>query len=321
MVDFEAPFAVADGCEVRDCLGRGIRAFNDSTIRDCRILRCGCVGIGGGNPPPDGLARVQVLDNVVAGNNWRLNSTGNEAGGMKLCRLRNSTIRGNRVADNLAWGIWLDWECRGNRIERNFLRDNRCAGIFIEASRGDNLIANNIVIGSRFAEPGAEWADGIYVQDAGDARILHNLCLNNAACGIRIALMTDRTLDDGRPVASSDNTVVNNICAGNGRVPLSLPKNGPRTRGNTSDGNVLVPGPKGAVAAPSYTLKKWQETGQDAHSTDAPPRFGGAGQDDYHPAAGSSAIGTGAPQPDVPADYDGRPRQGSTATAGPFEHE
>jgi parallel beta-helix repeat protein len=271
-------------------------------------------------------------------------SNGWESGGLKVVKAKDSVFRGNRAIDNEAWGIWLDWDCVGNRIENNLCINNRAAGIFLEASRGRNVIANNIVVGTRMGS--ADWGDGIYMHDTSDALIAHNLCVNNSQFGIRVNLRTNRVLN-GKEVDSSYNTIVNNIAAGNGRAGLHIPIDRERQVGNRSESNILSPrgdeavaqaslgpmeeddrmelfGPMGATlsGAPYLPLPLWQRLGFDRHSQAAEPRYVDVESHDWRPKADCPSLGYPVPsQAEVLTDFEGRERTWPTTYAGPFQSD
>jgi len=199
-------------------------------------------------------------------------------------------------------------------------------GIFLEASKGRNIIANNICIETR-QDLHNDWGDGIFSHDSSDALVVHNLCLHNAAFGIRFRLDSNRKLDDGTQVECSRNVIVNNICAGNGVAQVGLPPDGPLLHGNVSDGNVLfaeTPNEKIAQACvypalPFYDFGSWQKLGFDLHSANAQPLFRDSDHGDFRPSAKAPQAGLDQTLADVPLDFDGKPRHRSTTAAGPFE--
>ena len=322
---FLSPGSVMENCIVRDSLSRGITVLARGTVRHCHVYRNGILGIGSGGNDPEGVRDLRILDNEVNGNSWYQADTGWECGGIKLSLLRDSVVRGNNIHDNLAWGIWLDWQCTGNRLEANICRDNVAAGIFLEASKGRNIIANNICVENRH-DPHNYTGDGIFSHESSDALVAHNLCSNNDCFGIRFRLEDPtRKMTDGRGFECARNVIVNNICADNGMGQLELPSDAPAQHGNLSDGNALFTGLPGNHTAeammntPVMNFLSWRKLGFDSHSTDAKPLFRDPATNDFHPVGNSPQVGLASFLVEVPADFDGHPRNYPKTTAGPFE--
>jgi parallel beta-helix repeat protein len=316
------PYTVIDGCTAEENLGNGVRIASYCAVRNSKLLRNGCTGVSGAR-----ATDVQILNNDLIGNNWMLYDNDWHSGGLKFLFMTNTVICGNRVIDNESWGIWLDTGIVNSRVEGNYCRNNRSAGIFLEISRGKNVIANNVCLGTR-PWVGTPRADGIYMHDTSGALIAHNLCSGNSRFGISINLITNRMLAEGGLCECSDNTILNNVCLGNGVAGLRVPAGQFRQTGNRSDYNVVAPAEKdgsigqvflGRGNAPFLSLAPWQELGFDRHSVAAAALFRKGAQSEFLPAAGSPAIGLCPVLEDVPADFDGKPRRPKT-TAGPFEY-
>jgi parallel beta-helix repeat protein len=285
-----SPGSVVENCVVRDSVSRGISVCPHGTVMRCHVYGHGILGIGSAGGDAKGVSGLRVTDCEIDHNAWNNADTGWEAGGVKLSSAHDAVVERNNIHDNSAWGIWFDWQCEGNRIEGNFCQRNVAGGIFLEASRHRNIIANNICIDTR-QDPHNDWGDGIFSHDSSDALVTHNLCLHNAAFGIRFRLDSNRKLDDGTQVECSRNVIKNNICAGNGVAQIGLPSDGPLMRGNVSDGNVLfteTPSEKIAQACvypslPFYDFASWQELGFDRNSIVAKPIFRDAEHGDFSP--------------------------------------
>jgi parallel beta-helix repeat protein len=321
---FLSPGSVIENCVVRDSLSRGISVPEYGTVERCHVFNHGILGIGSAGDGAEGVRGIRILDNEVNANSWYKADTGWEAGGVKLSQIRDSVVRGNNIHDNLAWGIWLDWQCTGNRLEANTCRHNVAAGIFLEASKGRNIIANNICIENR-RDLHNDWGDGIFSHESSDALVAHNLCFHNECFGIRFRLEADRKMADGRMFECARNVIVNNICADNAIGQLQLPSDAPRQHDNVSDGNILftdLPGAHTAQAFYSSSLLdfvSWRKLGFDAHSLEAKPLFRDGDKGDFHPAAKNPQAGIDPYLVEVPVDFDGHPRNYLATTAGPFE--
>jgi parallel beta-helix repeat protein len=305
-----SPGSIVENCVVRDSVSRGISICPQGTVTRCHVYGHGILGIGSAGGDPKGVPGMRVTDCEIDHNAWNNADTGWEAGGVKLSSAHNAVVARNRIHDNQAWGIWFDWQCVGNRIEGNFCQRNVAGGIFLEASHGRNIITNNSCLDTR-QDPHNDWGDGIFSHDSSDALVTHNLCLHNAAFGIRFRLDSNRKLDDGTHVECSRNVITNNICAGNGVAQIGLPIDRPLTHGNVSDGNVLfaeTPGEKIAQACvypalPFYDFAAWQKLGFDRNSIVARPVFRDAEHGDFSPG------------PDSPQSKVGLTFAGPVATA------
>jgi parallel beta-helix repeat protein len=326
MVNLCSPGSTVENCIVRDSTGRGISIVENGTVERCHVYAHGILGIGSAGGDAEGVKGMRVVDCEIDHNAWNNADTGWEAGGVKLSSARDAVVTGNRIHDNAAWGVWFDWQCVGNRIEGNLCQRNVAGGIFLEASRGRNIITNNICTDTR-QDPHTDWGDGIFSHDSSDALVAHNLCLHNAAFGIRFRLDSDRKLADGRRMECAHNVIVNNICAGNGVGQLGLPSDAPLMHGNVSDGNVLfVEGTTvrfaqacNYPALPFYDFAAWQKLGFDRHSIAIQPQFRDVAHADFHPAAKAPQTALDPALVEVPTDFDGRLRAWPVTTAGPFE--
>jgi parallel beta-helix repeat protein len=326
VVGLYSPGSIVENCVIRDSTSRGVSIVNNGTVEGCHVYAHGILGIGSGGGDTEGVRDMRVINCEIDHNAWNKADLGWEAGGIKLSSARDAIVSGNRIHDNQAWGIWFDWQCVGNRIEGNSCQRNVGGGIFLEASRGRNFIVNNICTDTRQA-PGNDWGDGIFSHDSSDALVAHNLCLHNAAFGIRFRLDSDRKLADGRRMECARNVIVNNICADNGVGQLALPSEAPLMHGNVSDGNVLFAEntSEHLVQAsiypklPFFDLPGWQRLGFDRHSIEALPLFHDSNHGDFHPAAKAPQAGIDPTLAAVLLDFDGKSRHWPVTTAGPFE--
>lgn len=90
-----------------------------------------------------------LVENVEASyNNWRgdwASFYGTDAG-QKFVRLRNTIIRSYKAVDNLAKGLWLDYDNENILIQKAFLRGNKGAGLYIEANQGPIAVRNSMIV-------------------------------------------------------------------------------------------------------------------------------------------------------------------------------
>jgi hypothetical protein len=192
----------------------------------------GAGGIAGYRAPG-----VRIEGNIVRGSNWQ-GHTAPEAAGIKLHFAYDVRIEGNHVHDNDAYGIWLDNVYTGARVERNFVHGNGGAGIFFELGGGPGIAAWNIVAENQ--------GDGIYLHDASDVLIAHNLVALNRQLGIHARTVTDRRWTDRErgdaptPVGTHRVRVLNNLFIDNGGGAISLPFPSPTSSANHSDHNLYL---------------------------------------------------------------------------------
>lgn len=99
--------------------------------------------------PDMNRGRYIIEDNTIINSNRNGYPVFWESGCIKAVRSSGSVIRGNICLGNNGTGIWLDWENFFNRIEGNVIVRAWGCGICVEASPGPNLIANNLIVGTR----------------------------------------------------------------------------------------------------------------------------------------------------------------------------
>jgi hypothetical protein len=167
------------------CGGLGIRVNGPNhIIRACRGNDNGQAGMGG-----SGVHGSLFEYCETSRNNWRGYSTGWEAGGFKFVRTVGATWKGHVALDNNGVGMWLDYLNHENTIRDSFVDNNMLAGIFIEYNCNGNKVFNNVACRTRDA--GANWpGDGIIVQGINNI-VAHNTTVLNKGAGIR-------TLTDSR---------------------------------------------------------------------------------------------------------------------------
>lgn len=181
---------------------------------------------------------VVIEGNRISGTNWQ-GHTAPETGGIKLHFAYDVRVEGNRVYDNDCYGIWLDNVYVRARVERNLVHNNMIAGIFVEMGGGPGVVAWNVVADNR--------GDGIYLHDASDVVIAHNLMALNRQFGFQARTVTERKWYDSRPevrksvpVGTFRVEVYNNIFIDNGGGAISLPFPSDFGRDNRSDNNLFL---------------------------------------------------------------------------------
>jgi hypothetical protein len=171
-------------------------------IEDNYLIDNGCVGITG-----VGTYQMIVRRNVVMWNNTQDYPMENaEQGGLKFHGCNSGLITENYVADNFAFGIWLDNHYPHTRVTRNIFVGNTSRGVAIEMSKygfGDGaLIDNNVIINNL---PDMQ----IDLQDASGCLFVNNL-IAGGKTGVQVRMAYNE------PARwSNNNAFYNNIFCNN----------------------------------------------------------------------------------------------------------
>jgi len=160
-----------------------------------------------------------------------------EHAGIKLHNATGALIEGNLVCDNDAHGIWIDNGFTNARITHNTVLNNAGAGIMLELGFGPCLIDRNVTAFTRYYSA-YFGGDGIYGHDASGITVAHNLSFANTRYGIFYQRITNRKAS-GQLVEASNIRLLANLLFDNARGAINLPAEGPRSRGNFSDYNVI----------------------------------------------------------------------------------
>jgi hypothetical protein len=166
-----APDITVENVVVRDnatqaVLVGGVNEGVRNTLRKVTIERNGMLGIEA--PYADGL----VLDNVrVTGNNTERFNMAPVAGGVKIGRSRNITVKNSVFADNHGTGLWFDESVYNVTATGNDILRNAGNGLSFEIS-STGLIADNIVA--------ANGQTGLKINNASHMNIWNNTVVDNA---------------------------------------------------------------------------------------------------------------------------------------------
>jgi len=126
-------------------------------------------------------------------------------GAMKICRVRDSVLRGNVIDSTTgAPGIWLDYGIVNSRVTRNVISNvvSSNGAIFMEASPQPNTVDHNVV-----------WhvvGPGIYQHDCDSLLVAHNFVGRASGCGVYMSKNPTRIVL-GKPASCRDNRVLNNL--------------------------------------------------------------------------------------------------------------
>jgi hypothetical protein len=245
---------------------------------------------------------------------------------------------GNRIVahtarDNNGRGIWFDYGCKDNRVERCVVDGNLISGIEMEACLAENWIVNCVVTRTRVwrgavGEHGT--GAGIMLYESAGTHILNNTIAANERCGLMIA-GGSRVIHYDKSEATSVNTqAFNNIFAGNGDTAIQFwvwDKSAAKESlaSHRSDYNLFFPGEKGVVAQvpPGKRLPAlgdWQKAfNQDVHSVQADPQFADPSKGDYHLTDQGPAARAGTAMGEVTQDCDGKERPKDKPSLGAYE--
>lgn len=290
----------------------------------------------------------RIINCETSYNNYRDFYSGWHAGGMKIIPYAQGILLTNHISSyNKGTGIWFDEGCSGVIIQNCIVHNNEGNGIFYEISN-HGIIRNNIAYENK--------GTGIVVQDESDNLILHNLVYKNGS-GIRVSSIIKTRGWWGETFGREEdnytwvrnNVVWGNIIMDNGdssgfdtKMPYDLIMPDPsaaRNYNNISDYNIfwrsdgkqvkIITGIQRGnyfLNKKVYTLKQWQETGNDIHSIISEPKFVNLKGKNFKPAPDSPAIGFVKPHISARYDFENnfRFRGGKKAdklTAGPFEYK
>jgi hypothetical protein len=138
---------------------------NDVTFRNLYLAHNGMLGLNVYNV--DNF----VLDSVlVEHNNRERFNPAPAAGGAKLARVRDVTVRNSTFRNNEGTGLWFDISNYDMKIIGNDMRDNATHGAFLEIS-DLAVFADNIVEGNA--------GDGLKVNNTSNVRVWNNTFVGN----------------------------------------------------------------------------------------------------------------------------------------------
>ena len=167
------------GCRILWNGGTGLFVWRGSKhrIENNTILFNGGSGIGGR------LDKSLVKNNETSYNNWR-SALGGVFGwafaGIKIMEPKDTRVEDHVAVNNLARGIWFDFNHRDNVIDRALVHGNVDRGVYLEAGIGPNWLTNSVISGTRGL------GQGLCIANAPDQHIHRNTFLGNAGPGARI---------------------------------------------------------------------------------------------------------------------------------------
>ena len=197
-----------------------------SIVRNCQVHDHGIAGIVG----IGGTDHLRITGCDVDRNGRKDNVGTCEEAGIKIHSARDCLIDGNRVRWNRAYGIWLDCECRRNRVTGNLLIDNENHQLFHEISPGPAWFDSNVVIDTTGR------GTGFYTHDGNHCLVTNNL-FRGCATGVRVRALFHRKNGDSY-TTTSDNRIACNFIVGATHGAISFMPEKPRNERNRADGNV-----------------------------------------------------------------------------------
>lgn len=153
------------------------------------------------------LANSTIADANTAG----AYDPGNEAGGIKLVAVDNSTITGNTISGNGGPGIWFDGQSSNSVVTNNVVYDNLRSGIMLETSTS-GTVTGNAVWESGWGNPDytawAGWGGGVLLSSSGGVSVSGNTI---AWCPAGVGLIEQVRSDN--PGSAAGDTVSGNYLA------------------------------------------------------------------------------------------------------------
>ena len=226
--------------------------------------------------------RNSLVENVEASsNNWRgdwVGFYGTDAG-QKFSGLRNTVMRNYQAVNNLAKGLWLDYDNENFLIQNAFLKGNRETGIYLEANQGPISIRDSVMRENK--------GFGLMSYTSANVDVQRNKFINNSEYEVFLSnggaprQVTRQEGDKTYSLAVENWTFKNNTVVDQYKDDYLIRFNDPGTdlwnrftRSYASDYNIYYhPGSTNLWAkywSPNVfaTLSSWQQiTGKDKNST------------------------------------------------------
>ncbi|HDD44556.1 MAG TPA: DUF1565 domain-containing protein [Candidatus Desulfofervidus auxilii] len=150
-------------------------------------------------------------------NSWRFGPVCH-AGGIKIVGggPSNNLIITHISIGNNDPGIWFDYGCRNNRVNRSLISENVFTGIIIEASSENNFIVNNIIFKNKvWKKHPQKTGAGIIVRESSNVWIVYNTIYKNQRYGIVIAGGKRKIYYTNKDVINQKIFIINNIISDN----------------------------------------------------------------------------------------------------------
>ncbi|MBM4085902.1 MAG: right-handed parallel beta-helix repeat-containing protein, partial [Planctomycetes bacterium] len=164
-------------CRVEWNSGSGIGYWRGAhhRLENNVVVFNGGLGIGGR------FHQTILRGNETSYNNWRgalAGVFGWHFAGVKLGGATATQIERHVAVNNLARGLWLDFNVTGNVIDGAIVHGNLDRGVYLEAGTGANWLMNSLVSGTRGL------GHGVTIANSPDQRLYHNTFVANGSWGL-----------------------------------------------------------------------------------------------------------------------------------------
>jgi len=165
--------ATAQNLQIEDNAYLGLSMSNNNAKVDhVTILRSGMLGLGSNASYGSSFTNSRIEQN-----NFQQFKQAPVAGGFKITRSRDITIKNLYSSNNWGAGIWLDESVYNATITNNTTNNNSSTGISLELSQ-KVIVANNY---------SSNQTDGLTIVGTGDVKVFNNEFEKNSRFAIRVA--------------------------------------------------------------------------------------------------------------------------------------
>ena len=198
-------FSRIENCVIKNNNQVGLKITGNTVVENTEASSNGRIGLAVAG------SHNRVLDSTTSYNSWRFGPFWDAAGVKVISRNpENNEFLRHTAIGNRSPGIWFDTVGGSNRVEGSWIQGNLVAGLHMEAGQGDNLFANNVVIGTRpsgvLSNP-QEDGVGINLRDTNGLRVFNNTIVSNSRAGILVS-GGDRA---GGTIFTANSNIKNNI--------------------------------------------------------------------------------------------------------------
>jgi len=170
-----------ENCQFRENNSAGITFANyeQVSILNCKFSDNGISGAGISR-----LRYVHVKGCTFRGNNWRIGSYGNfydwVPAGVKFLQCADMLIEDSEFKENLATGLWLDWQLENVTIRNIKANQNAGPGLYLEASSGPFFVTHSEFTGNGTLINNGVNHGGILIAETRNVTVTHCLIAENS---------------------------------------------------------------------------------------------------------------------------------------------